>query len=416
MSLKKNATMYREVVESQTLLINTQSKLMESQNRDVIKFGFGQSPFLPPKSVIETLRASAHEKAYTSVQGDVVLRERISKFHKEHNGLSVQPENILIAPGSKTLLYSILLAFKKADVLIPQPAWVSYAPQAKLTGHHIIKLPTTFESRWRVTAETIHRAMSQKRHDSTIMIFNYPGNPDGLTYSGEELQSIAEAVGEHNILVISDEIYGLLDHRDRHQSFANYYPQKTITTTGLSKWCGAGGWRLGVALLYDDIPAPFKKVLIGIGSETYSCAPTPVQMAAGEAYRNYESIKPYLARQRSILSSLGQYCYRQLNRVNIRLHPPQGGFYLFPDFSLHQEKLRSAGITHSAELCQRILQDTGVALLPASAFGFDDHLLAVRLAYVDFEEPGEEVSFDIATHAPKVETGIRRICEWVEDL
>ncbi len=408
--------MLRKVEESQTLLINTQSKLMEAQDRDVIKFGFGQSPFLPPKKVVDVLRASAHHKAYSSVQGDHELRLRIAQFHKAHNGLSVHPDDILIAPGSKILLYSIMLAFEKADIMIPQPAWVSYAPQAKLAGHHIIKLHTSFEQRWRLRPEVIHEAISQKQYGPTIMIFNYPGNPDGLSYTVSELEAIASAVRAHDILVISDEIYGLLHHEGRHHSLSVFYPEKTITTTGLSKWCGAGGWRLGVALLYDGIPEDFKKVLIGIGSETYSCAPTPVQIAAREAYANYQDITGYLERQRGILSTLGNHCARALNAADIRVHAPEGGFYLFPDFSRYREHLHKAGIENSTALCRRLLDDTGVALLPASAFGFEDTLLAARLAYVDFEEPPEAEGFDLHRNAPKVVEGIRRICSWVKGL
>ncbi len=111
--------MYRQVEESQTFLINTQSKNLTAQNKKVIKFGFGQSPFLPPKSVMIALESAVHHKEYSSVQGDLELRENMVQFHKAHNGLQVAPENILIAPGSKILIYNILMSFKKADVFIP---------------------------------------------------------------------------------------------------------------------------------------------------------------------------------------------------------------------------------------------------------------------------------------------------------
>ncbi len=408
--------MYRKVEESQTLLINTQSKNLAAQNRKIIKFGFGQSPFLPPKSVMKALEKAVHHKEYSSVQGDSELRENIARFHKAHNGLQVLPENILVAPGSKILIYNILLAFEKADVFIPAPAWVSYAPQAMLAGHNIVKLKTSFENRWRINAETIMDAAKSKIHDISIMILNYPGNPDGLTYTEDELRDIAKAAKALNILVISDEIYGLLDYSHTHLSFANYYPERTITTTGLSKWCGAGGWRLGAALLYDNIEPEFKQALIGIGSETYSCAPTPVQIAARVAYNSYDEMKAYLGQQTEALQQIGNYCAERLSSVFVQVHPPQGGFYIFPDFSPFKARFNASGITTSNELCQRLLNETGVAILPASAFGFEEELLAARLAFVDFEDPIGKYKFDINVHAANVLEGIDQICKWLSKI
>ena len=157
--------------------------------------------------MLEALRNAVEHKEYSSVQGESELRENISKFHKKHNGLTVESDNILIAPGSKILIYNILLSFIKADVFIPAPAWVSYAPQAKLVGHHVIKLNTSFENRWRITAKDLDEGIKLKQYEPSILILNYPGNPDGLTYSEPEIIELAKAARLHNMLVISDEIY-----------------------------------------------------------------------------------------------------------------------------------------------------------------------------------------------------------------
>ncbi len=174
----------------------------------------------------------------------------------------------------------------------------------------------------------------------SIMIMNYPGNPDDLTYTEHELKELAKIAKELNILVISNEIYGLLDHNHEHKSFVNYYPERTIKTSGLSKWFGAGGWRFGAAFLYENIEPEFKQALIGIGSETYSCAPSPVQIAAKVAYQNYNATVPYLRKQTNILKQIGNYCAEQLNASEILVHAPNGGFYLFPDFSAHKKNYR----------------------------------------------------------------------------
>ena len=371
---------------------------------------------MPPKFVLEALKSSVNHKEYTSVQGDLDLRRIISKFHEAHNGLKVLPDNILLAPGSKILLFNILMSFEEADVFIAKPSWVSYAPQVKLAGHNIIKLNTSFEEKWRIHPRAIKDAAKNKKHQVSIMIINYPGNPDGLTYTEDELKVLAKVAKELNILVISDEIYGLLDHNHEHKSFVNYYPERTITTTGLSKWCGAGGWRFGAAFLYENIEPEFKQALIGIGSETYSCAPTPVQMAAKVAYQNYNKALPYLNMQTTILKQIGNYCAEKLNACGIRVHAPEGGFYLFPDFSSHVNKLNISDIKTSNELCQQLLKDTGVALLPASSFGFDKNYLAARLAYVDFQELNHDGSFDVKIDCPNIIQGIDKICDWISKL
>lgn len=404
---------YRKIEESQTLLINNQSKNLEGLQKKVFKFGFGQSPFLPPVQVMEALKKNVHRKEYSSVQGDPELRQLISNFHFKVNGLRVAADNVMIAPGSKILIYTILLSFKQADVFIPVPAWVSYAPQAKLAGHNIISVGTSFAKRWRVTPESMENASAKKKHEVSIMILNYPGNPDGLTYTKTELEQIAKKAHELNILIIADEIYGLLTHNQKHHSFANFYPEKTITTTGLSKWCGAGGWRLGVALFYEGIEDEFKKTLIGIASETYSCAATPIQMAAKIAYGNVENALEFSKRQCHILEEVGNYCYHELLQADVKLYPPEGGFYLFPDFSNYVERLDKIGINTSNDLCEQILSETGVALLPGSAFGMEENHLTARLSYVDFEDPLQKTDFNLARDCPKIIEGIQALKNWL---
>ena len=218
------------------------------------------------------------------------------------------------------------------------------------------------------------------------------------------------------MLVISDEIYGLLNHNKSHLSFSNYYPERTITTTGLSKWCGAGGWRFGAAFLYRNIEPQLKQALLGIASETYSCAPTPVQIAARTAYRDYNETTSYLDYQINILKQIGNYCSKTLNSSKIKVHPPEGGFYIFPDFSYYKERLNKRGILTSNQLCERLLERTGVVLLPATAFGFNDDYLAARLAYVDFIEPKDGKIFNLDTDCPNVIDGIEKICNYIENI
>src|SRR5438105_7463733 len=241
----------RAVEKSQTLLLNEQSRAIEDRGREVFKFGFGQSPFPPLDAAVEALRAHVGAKDYSPVQGLLELRTRVAEFHCSVDQIDVDAEQVLVAPGSKVLIYAVLTAFKRADVLIPSPAWVSYEPQARLLGHTPIRVATSFEERWRVRPDAIAAAVLRKvdQRVPSVLILNHPGNPDGLGYADDELRELAQACRAHNILVVSDEIYGLLDHAGAHVSLARHYPEGAIVTGGLSKWCGAGGWRLGIAML-----------------------------------------------------------------------------------------------------------------------------------------------------------------------
>jgi len=379
-------TAYRHVETSQTLLLNEQSRNLESSGKEVFKFGFGQSPFPPLKSAIDELKAQAHQKAYSPVQGVPELREKVAVFHKKIDGIDITPDRVLIAPGSKILIYAVMAVFKKADILIPAPAWVSYEPQALLLGHTPIRVACDYKGRWRVTPEGISKAVVKKKNKSvpTVLILNYPGNPEGLSYNENDLQALSAVFKKHNILVVSDEIYGMLNHTGEHQSLACCYPQGTIVTSGLSKWCGAGGWRLGVALLPRRLNGEFKNVMLGVASETYSCASLPVQMAACKAYVWNDEVKTYIERQRKLLSFVGNWSARTLQAAGIAVHEPEGGFYLFVDFSPLKSALNKKGITSSRKLCEKLLKDTGAALLPGDAFGMKPDHLAARLAYVEF--------------------------------
>lgn len=420
----------KTVEKSQTLLLNEQSRTIEGTGREVFKFGFGQSPFPPLDAAIQGLRLHAAAKDYTSVQGLSELRGRVAAFHSECDGIEIEAEQVLVAPGSKMLLYAVMAVFEKLDVLIPAPAWVSYAPQARLLGHRPITVATSFEQRWRVLPDAVAAAVKAKASSRipSLLVLNHPGNPDGLSYTSDELIALTQEFRKHDILVISDEIYGLLNHRGEHVSLAKHYPEGTIVTSGLSKWCGAGGWRLGVATLPTNLLGSFKDTLLGIASETYSCAPLPVQKASCEAYQWNDATRDYLAHQRRLLSRIGQSVAEQLSGFDVRVHSPTGGFYLFPDFSPYTERLLRLGVNSSQSLCARLLADTGVALLPGDAFGLPPEQLCARLAYVEFDgrealKASREVGLDKpldadATQAIFAKTlrGTRKLTHWLASL
>lgn len=382
--------MYRQISPSSTLLLNEQSALLAKSGQEVFRFGFGQSPFPVCQVLEDALKQNAYRKEYTEVQGLKPLREAVAAFHQKFEQRSVSEDRIFVAPGSKALLYSIMCAYTDAAVLIPAPAWVSYAPQAELLGHKTFLMPCSFEDRYRLTPEVLETSLASasKTCETLLVVLNSPGNPDGMSYTEQELQALVEVLKKYSALVISDEIYGPLHHTNQHISIAQFYPEGTFVTSGLSKWAGAGGWRLGIAILPQNYAQELKEAMLGIGSETYSCAPAPIQHAAIMAYAGGGEMQQYVENERSILKGIGLCVFDAIIEAGLRAYPPQGGFYILIDFSPYQQTLSNIGITTDVEICQKVLRETGVALLPGLSFGLPATNLAARLAFVDFDGKG----------------------------
>lgn len=416
---------FLNVGKSGTLSLNEKTKQLEEDGRTVHKFGFGESPFLPPMHVRQAFESASHRKDYTPVAGLPALREKIAEFHSEIDGYPIDAKQVLVAPGTKPLLYNLMHAFQDATVFLPAPSWVSYAPQARIARHEVFQIPTSYEDRWRVTPASLDQVLSVHSDPTkyNVMVLNYPGNPDGLTYSRQELLDLSEVLRKHSVWVISDEIYGLLHHEGQHVSLATVYPERTMVTTGLSKWCGAGGWRLGALILPADAPAGLMNAMVGLGSETYSCAAAPIQVAAMSAYELDSDLHQFLAGQRKIIRAIGHQIHGKLSSAGIRVHPPQGAFYLLLDFSPFTDQFNRQGITSDIQMCERLIDEVGVALLPGTSFGMPAEPFTARLAYVDFDGTSALADIDtlndrdaesfVGRHARKMIDGTQLMCDWL---
>ncbi|CAN5257237.1 pyridoxal phosphate-dependent aminotransferase [soil metagenome] len=368
---------------SATLAVNERSKELAQQGKEIYRLGFGQSPFPVPDSVVKTLRENAFQKDYLPTKGLPELRTAVAGFHQHRHDFSVSAEDIFIGPGSKELMFILQLIWQ-GTILIPSPSWVSYEPQAKLLGRKAVWLPAEFEDGWRLMPETLEEFCRENPNEPYLLILNYPGNPTGVTYSADLLEEIAQVVRKYKILVLSDEIYGELNYSGRHISLAKFYPEGTIVSGGLSKWCGAGGWRLGTFCFPPNLRR-ISDLMASVASETFSAVSAPIQYAAVTAFEPNDEIENYLIKTRKILSRLGNTIAGRLQDFGIRTALPEGGFYLFPDFSNFADKLREKGITNSPQFCEKLLTETGVALLPGADFGRPSEELTCRLAYVDFD-------------------------------
>lgn len=388
MNIQKHVSLnldIRGIGQSPTLEINDKSNRLRHKGKVVYRAGLGQSPFPVPTSVVDALKHHAHEKDYLPAKGLPALCEAVAEFHRRRDDLDTSGDYVLIGPGSKELMFLLQLVYY-GELMVPTPCWVSYIPQAKILGRHISLIHTTAADGWKMTAEGFERQCHQEEDDyrPRILVLNYPNNPVGNTYSESELKDLAEVARKYEIILLSDEIYGQIHHQGKHVSVARFYPEGTIISSGLSKWCGAGGWRLGTFTFPPGLDWLLEK-MTAVASETYTSVSSPIQHAAVRAFTGGVKIERYLWHVRRILTVLGNRCSAMFNDAGIRNCVPQGAFYLFLDFSHVARKLKKRKIKNSIDLCDKLLEDTGVAVLPGYVFGRPLEELTVRFAYVDFD-------------------------------
>lgn len=326
---------------------------------DVISLGIGEPDFKTPwairKAGIESLEQS--KTFYTANSGLIKLREEIAAYLQRRFSLAYRPKNeILVTVGGSEAIDMGLRAFVEPgdEVLVPEPCFVAYAPIASLMGAKIVPIPTREEDCFRLTAEALRAALTEK---SKLLILPFPNNPTGAVMRREHLEEIAAVIRETNLIVLSDEIYAELTYgSQRHVSIAEIPDmwERTILIGGFSKAYAMTGWRLGFACA----PKAIASQLLKIHQYAIMCSPTTSQYAGIVAMRdcdeNIQSMKEeYDMRRRFVLDGfrrLGFHCFE-----------PQGAFYLFPS-------IQHTGLS-SEEFCEKLLFSQRVAAVPGDAFG-----------------------------------------------
>ena len=397
---------------SATLAINEESNRLKRSGKKVYKFGFGQSPFPVPDSIISALKNNANKNTYLPMQGLEELRSAIANYLNKNNNNNFKSEDIIIGPGTKELMFLTQIAFQ-GEVLLPAPSWVSYQPQALIAKNKVHWIQTTDSSNWFPTAGQLENKIKNIKNKNLLLFINSPNNPSGTVC--KNLQEIAEIAKKYRLIILSDEIYSQLTFDNQYKSISNFYPEGTIVSTGLSKWCGAGGWRLGFFAIPDQLKV-LKNSLKILSSESFTSVSAPIQYAAIEAYNGDHSV--YLNTVRKILSFTGNYVYENLKSNVINVTKSEGGFYLFPEFT-------NAKFSTSSEMCNDILNKTGVALLPGSDFGLDSNKMIARLSYTDFDGSNflKNTSgsknldkADLEKYAPNIVEGVIKLKKWSNSL
>ena len=398
--------------QSSTLVINEKCKELIGRGKKVYQFGFGQSPFPVPSKIVDALKKNAHRKEYLPIQGLEKLRHSISNNLRKKTGVDYPKENIVITPGSKEAMLLLHVAFN-GEIILSAPSWVSYEPQAIIGRNKVHWIQTSRENNWFPTAKQLEKKIKSIKKKNLIFILNSPNNPSGTICNN--LKELAEVAKKYDLIILSDEIYTDLTFCNKYESISQYYPEKTFISGGLSKWCGAGGWRVGFFAVPDGLSELLENIKT-LASESYSTVNSPAQFAAVEAYEG--DFSEYKSKTINILKSVGNYVYNNLKSNKVLINPPQGAFYLMPEFPNKKYK-------NSTELCKSILDDTGVAMLPASDFGFNPKKMLTRLCYIDFDgsdflnAPINGKLLDdktIEKYAPNVVEGIQKLSNWAKNL
>lgn len=324
----------------------------------VISLGVGEPDFVTPWAIREAGIYSLEKghTYYTANRGMAELRKEICIYQMRKYNLEYDPltETLVTVGGSEAIDALIRAVVSKGDeVLIPEPSFVCYKPCTVMAGGTPVAIQTCEEDNFKLTPEKLEASITEK---SKLLVLPYPNNPTGAIMTREDLEKIAKVVEKHNLLVISDEIYGELTYSGEHTPFAaiDGMKERTVTVNGFSKAFAMTGWRLG----YACGPAPIIKEMTKIHQYAIMCAPTTSQFAAIEALRKCDNDVEYMK---------NEYDHRRRIMVNgfremgLSCFEPLGAFYVFPNIS-------STGLS-SNDFATQLLYDQKVAVIPGTAFG-----------------------------------------------
>jgi len=417
-----------DLPHSPTLWANDLVHQKRKSNETVYHMGFGESPFPVPERMKQALADSAHRKEYLPADGLDELIDAVKNYYRPLLGDEyIDNSDVLVAPGSKLFLYALQMAVE-GDLLMPVPSWVSYGPQAKMLGTQVIKVPTRLDDEgYHIAPKDLREAIHNGRREGknpTKMIINAPNNPTGLTIPSEELPGIAKVCEEEGVLIISDEIYGLVDYGYTYRSIAKVAPQMTAVSTGLSKHLSLGGWRIGVGFVPKSIPG-LHNILRVITSETWSSVPSPIQAACIEAYKSHEDIEDHIKACTDIHTLMNRTISRGLKEHGIICPMAQGAFYNYPNFSPFKKELAKNGIKTSQDVHVLLLQKYNLATIAGKAFGEAEDILTLRLSGCDYNgaialaayQAGENLDYAfVQKYAPRVIRSIEIFGEFLDEF
>jgi aspartate aminotransferase len=355
----------------------------------VLPLAFGEAGLPVPAALRAALAAVTGGNSYGPVAGRPALREAAAGYWTRR-GLPTAADAVVSGPGSKSLLFGLLLALG-TDVAIPQPSWVSYAAQASMIGAqaHLVPVPPG-EGGVCDPAGLTRAVLAARRAGRRIgaMVVTLPDNPTGQLARPGTVRALAEAAAEHEMIIISDEIYRDLVYPDLPGagdgliSPAAIAPDRTVVTTALSKSLALGGWRIGVARMPDGpLGRELGGRLLGIGSEIWSATAGPIQQAAALAFHEPPEITERIRQSARLHATVCRAVAARFAAAGVTTPAPRAAFYCYPDFAPWRDYLATRyQVTSGAGLAGLLLDRYGMGLLPASAFGEPAGALRLRAA------------------------------------
>lgn len=367
---------------------------LASSIRDCISLGVGEPDFVTPWEIRDAAIKSvqAGKTQYTSNAGLLSLREEIAGYLSARFNAVYEPgSEIIVTIGASEAIDLALrtLVCPGDEVLIPSPSYVSYAPNAAITGGVAVAVETSAKNGFALTPELLEKAITPR---SKALILPYPNNPTGAIMTRAQLEKIAEVAERHDLFVISDEIYAELTYGQKHASFAAIpgMKKRTILINGFSKAFAMTGWRLG----YFCAPEAVVKAAYKIHQYTIMCAPTASQVAGEAALRSgREDEYRAVTEMRESYDVRRRYLVAKFNEIGLSTFEPKGAFYVFPS-------VKSTGLTGD-EFAERLLKEQRVAVVPGSAFG-DSGKYFVRCSY--------------ATSLADLKTAVERIKAFLSEI
>ena len=362
------------VKESGTVKITDAVNKLRREGREVVSFSVGEPDFPMPRPIVDAMARSVCEtpsQKYGSAWGQMDLREAVARKCREENGMAqAQAANVLVTPAKQAIFYAILALVEEGDeVLIPDPAWVSYEPVVELAGGKVVRVPATLETDFRLTPEAIAEKVTPR---TKMLITNSPSNPTGGVATPEDVRGWADLARDHDFWLLSDELYEKVLYEGTHVSPASLPGmwERTLTVNGWSKAYAMTGSRMGW-LLADAAPL---KQIVKLQQHSLTHPPLYVQAGALEALRMDQApvrdmVAEFRARRDLVVKGLRDVPGWEVN-------VPKGAFYVFARF---HHKL------DSMQMAERLLHDGGVAVTPGIEFGplGEGH---VRMSYANSRE------------------------------
>lgn len=389
-----------EIAPSLTLEITAKAKKLKAEGISIIGFGAGEPDFNTPEYITNAAKHALDIgfTKYTPAAGMPELKEAICKKFLKDNGLSYEPSQIVVSTGAKSSLFHAICAMTDEgdEVILPSPYWLTYPELVKLAGGKTVFIKTTANGGYKMTAEELSAAVTDK---TKLLILNSPNNPTGAVYSEKELSAIAKVCEEKGLYVISDEIYEKLVYGgEKHVSIAAlspYMKEHTVVVNGMSKSYSMTGWRIG----YLAAPKDIAKAVSSMQSHTTSNACSIAQYASVAALESEESDK-FIEKMQETFDERRKYMVKTLQSTEgIILPEPKGAFYVFADVSaFYGKSFQGEKVTGSLSFAELALKK-GVAVVPGIAFGDDD---CIRLSY--------------AISIEDIKEGLKRLKDFIAEL